>query len=476
MNIIQSFFQRFALAVIVVVVACSCSVLDQRPEAQISDADAITNLRAAEAALAGLYNELQGATGQGNNTGRGYTGRFQMISDVSAELAQSVGTWDPYREMDTYAINPDNQEVREYWFGAYRTVNQANNLIVAVPKLTGIQDADKNRILGEAYFVRALVFFDLSRTFGGVPGVYGDLGVPLPLEPSRGVSFPSRASLADSWARVETDLQEALKFLPDAATRGKATKGAANALLARYYLYRRDYTKAAEFATTVLRDSVKYRLTATVAEIYANNNTTESILEMQFNSADQSDFAVWYLPAALGGSRGDLAAHTEFYESIPAGDDRKLLFRFDMVQRFWFPSKYAKGGGLNNTHVLRVAEMFLTRAEAIVKGNLPAGTAAATADLNRVRNRAKLANYDAAKDGTLELAIENERKMELMYEGHRFFDLCRTGRAMTVLASVPRTNSPGAPGRLTNAGRQVMPIPLVDMLANKNLVQNPAYR
>lgn len=128
--------------------------------------------------------------------------------------------------------------------------------------------------------------------------------------------------------------------------------------------------------------------------------------------------------------------------------------------------------------IVGIAEMFLIRAEAINKGNL-SGTGssqAAIADLNRIRTRAKAAPYDAAKDGSVELAIENERKLEFMFEGHRFYDLARTGRALTVLTSVARTNSPGAPARLTVAGRQVMPIPAADILANTNLVQNSAYK
>ncbi len=455
--------------------ACT-NLLEQKPETEISDAGAITNVKGAEAAIAGMYNALQGSTGQGNNTGRGYTGRFQMIADVSSDIAQSIGTWDFYREMDTYSVNVDNQEIREYWFGAYRAVNQANNIIAAVPGLGDAPQEVKNRMLGEAYFVRALVFFDLARTFGGIPGVYGELGVPLPLEPSRGVSQPTRASLQDTWTRIEADLNQARTLLQGVRVdRTRANIGAVNALLARMYLYIRNYARAAELASTVLADSTYFRLTPTVAEIYANKNTTESIFELQFNAANQSDARLWYAPGAIGG-RGDLAAHTEFYMSIPDADARKALFGFDMVTRVWYPTKYIKGGNIDNQHIIRVAEMLLTRAEAIVRGNLPAGQAQALADLNRVRTRARLPAYDATRDGSLETAIERERAVELMFEGHRWFDLVRTGRALTVLASVPRSNAPGSPARLTAAGRQVMPIPNVDIINNPNLVQNSAYR
>lgn len=461
--------------------ASSCNeFLTRLPETEIADNTAITNRRGTEAAIAGMYNAVQGSTGQGNNTGRGYSGRFQMIGDVSADISQSVGTWDFYREMDTYAVNADNQEIREYWLGAYRSVNQANNIIAALqgsatpfPDLT---EALRNRYLGEAYFVRALAFFDLTRTFGGVPNVYGEQGIPLPLEPSRGVTRPARASLQETWARIEMDLNQARTLLANAPVdRTRANIAAVNALFARYHLYLRNWARAAEFATLVIADSARFRLMPTVAEIYANKNTNESILELQFNAANPSDARVWYAPGAIGG-RGDLAAHDEFYRSIPDADARKSLFAFDNVTRFWYPTKYIKAGNIDNMHILRVAEMYLTRAEAIAKGGLMGGQDAAIADLNRVRTRARLANYNAMSDGTVEQAIERERTLELMFEGHRFFDLARTGRALTVLASVPRTNSPSAPARLTVAGRQVMPIPNVELLNNPNLVQNSAYR
>lgn len=475
--------KRSLLSLLLMLVGCvgswllvGCDTfLTQAPETEIADAAAITNRRGAEAAIAGLYNAFQGSTGQGNNTGRGYSGRFQMIADVSADFAQSVGTWDFYREMDTYSVNADNQEIREYWYGAYRSVNQANNIIASMPNVADANDAIKNRYLGEAYFIRGITFFDLARTFGGIPNVYGELGVPLPLEPARGVTKPARATLQETWSRIEMDLNQARTLLAGVTDRTRANIGAVNAILARYYLYTRNYTRAAEFATSVIADSTRFRLAPTVAEIYANKNTNESVFELQFNAANQSDARVWYAPGAIGG-RGDLAAHDEFYRSIPDADARKALFAFDMVTRFWYPTKYIKAGNIDNMHIVRIAEMYLTRAEAIVKGNLPGGQDAAIADLNRIRNRARLPNYNAATDGSLDLAIERERGLELMFEGHRWFDLARTGRALTVLASVPRTNSPTAPARLMNAGRQVMPIPNADLLNNTNLVQNSAYR
>ncbi|MFN3801198.1 RagB/SusD family nutrient uptake outer membrane protein, partial [Belliella pelovolcani] len=134
----------------------ACNVLDQEPETQISDQTAFTNEKSADAALAGLYHQLQSGFYYGRN--------FQIISDVSSDISQSVGTWDFYRELDTYQLDASNLEITNFYTAAYRAVNQANNIIAEVPNIEMTQ-ARKDNIIGQAYFVRALAFFDLNRVF-----------------------------------------------------------------------------------------------------------------------------------------------------------------------------------------------------------------------------------------------------------------------------------------------------------------------
>lgn len=442
----------------------SCNVLDQEPELQISDERSITNLSGATSALFGAYNQLQGV----------YQGRLQRVSDVSGDVSQSIGTWDFYREMDTYAVSADNTELLDLWTFIYRTVNQSNNLIAEIPNIQATQ-VQKDNILGEAYFLRGLSFFDAARVWGGVPGVFGELGVPLPLTPARGVdetSFPKRASLQDTYAQVKSDLDEALRLLPEnqannAATRGRATKSAARALLSRLHLYLGQWTEAEARATEVINDS-KFSLIP-YASIYSSDNSNESIFEVQFNNADQSGLRFWYVPGALGG-RGELAANANFYASFSNDDVRKTLFGRDNVVEVWYPSKYIRAGNIDNAHVLRIAEMHLNRAEARAKKASP-DMAGAKADLDLIRNRAGLGEY--LSDIPMLEAIERERRWEFYAEGHIFFDLVRTGRALTVLQNVERKNGPAV--NLTSANRQVMPIPRRDIDANPNLVQNQGY-
>jgi starch-binding outer membrane protein, SusD/RagB family len=445
----------------------SCEVLDQKPELQIADEQAITNRSGADAALAGMYNQLQEV----------YQGRLQRLSDVSSDVAQSVGTWDFYREMDTYSVSPDNTELLDIWTFAYRGVNIANNVITGVPQINDIPQATKDAIVGQAHFVRGLLFFELVRIWGGVPNVVGTGGIPIPKEPSRAASSPARASLQETYAQIESDLQKAEQLLPttlgsDALDRGRATKLTAKALMSRLYMYTRTWAKTEQFATEVLADA-RFKLNPNYNDIFEGKNTSEGILELQYNSSDQSSVRFWYAPCTIGG-RGELAVHDGFYnELIDSKDNRGRLFARDNVARVWYPTKYIKGGNIDNTHVLRVAEMHLNRAEARAQTNNVAG---ALADLNAVRARAGLAAIAATTPAAVLLAIEEERRREFAFEGHRWFDLVRTGRALTVLAAVGRTNSPGAPASLKDSFRQIMPIPTQERNANANVQQNDGYK
>ncbi len=451
----------------------SCDVLEQEPETQISDQGAFTNEKSADAALAGLYHQLQAG---------GYYGRnFQIISDVSADISQSIGTWDFYRELDTYSIDASNTELNNFYITGYRTVNQANNLIASVPGID-MPQAKRDNLTGQAYFARGLAFFDLNRVFGGMPGKVGTQSVVLPLQPSRGVNesiFLSRPALAVGYAQVKSDLIDALALLPeaqasDAFSRSRAVKASARALLSRLHLYLGEWDDVISTSTAVISDS-RYSLVPNYSNIFSGKLTSESIFELEFNNADQSGLRNWYLPSTGGlGGRGDLSMHTDFVDQIRANpmDSRGAMFGFNAAEGVYFPLKYQKAGNIDNVHILRIAEMYLNRAEAHANNS---SIALAVTDLNKIRNRANVASYTGAmtKEAVL-LAIERERAFEFYLEGHRFFDLVRTGRALTVLSAVNRRNS-SVPIAIGEAYKQIMPIPRVDILANPNLDQNPGY-
>ncbi len=450
----------------------SCNVLDQEPQTEISDQTAFTNEKSADAAISGLYHQLQNAFYYGRN--------FQIIADVSGDISQSVGTWDFYRELDTYQLDASNLEITNFYTAAYRAVNQANNLIAELPNIEMPQEK-KDNLIGQAYFVRGLAFFDLNRVFGGVPGVHGELSVVLPLTPSRAVNenlFPSRPGLAEGYSQVEADLLAALNLLPETQanntdTKARAVKGTARALLSRFYLYIKNYPEVIRLSTEVLDDN-KYELESDYLSIFSSDFSSESIFELEFIAADQSAMRFWYFPGAQGG-RGELAVHESFIAEIQedSNDIRGTMFGFDAVQGVFYPTKYNKAGNIDNAHIIRLSEMYLNRAEAYAQS--PTTLALAVADMNAVKQRAGAAPYAGPMTAeAVLLEIEKERKFEFAFEGHRFFDLVRTGRALTVLNSVNRKNS-SAPVTLDQAWKQILPIPRDELLSNPNMIQNPNY-
>lgn len=457
--------------VVILLAVMGCDVLNQEPQTAISEDIAIRDLKSADAALNGLYSQLQADEYYGSN--------IQIMSDVTSDISQSVGTWDFYREMDTYVTSAGNLENRNLWFQAYSAVNHANNLIADVPGLEDVSQENKDRILGQAYFIRALAFFDLTRTFGGVPGVAGTLGIPIVTEPSRQIdenSFPSRASIEASYAQVSADLQEAESRLTGFSSPGRASEAAAVALQARLNLYTQNFDQAESFATQVLQN-YNFQLVENFADIFINENTSEAIFELAFNTTDGNDIRFWYFPSS-GGGRGDIALHDAYAEMVMArsNDERGNLIAFDDNVGVYYTTKYRKSGGDDNIQILRLGEIYLIRAEARARKSVP-DLAGALTDLNEIRNRAGLTDTAGVGVDTQEevlRAIEHERGIEFIQEGHRWFNLVRTGRAIEVLTNIDRTN--GDPVSITNPGRMVFPIPSRDIDANDNLEQNEAYK
>ena len=168
-------------------------------------------------------------------------------------------------------------------------------------------------------------------------------------------------------------------------------------------------------------------------------------------------------------------AYAEMVMSRP-NDERGDLIAFDGNVGVYYPTKYQKSGADDNIQILRLAEMYLNRAEARARQETP-DVPGALSDLNEIRNRAGLQDTTGAgvddPDEVLQ-AIEKERGIEFIIEGHRWYDLVRTGRAMDVLTNIDRTNSD--PVSLDDPGRMVFPIPSRDIDANENLDQNEAYQ
>lgn len=310
--------------------------------------------------------------------------------------------------------------------------------------------------------MRALNFFYLVNLFGDVP---------MPLQTDyRVTALLPRTPVQDVYNQIVQDLTEAQTLLKPAypsASRSRPNLWTATALLARVYLYQKNWVQAEAQSTAVINSGI-YSLAATPAGVFTatSNETIWQLLRDNGNTAEGSNF----IPSSAT-TRPTYALTAFLVGAFTTGDTRKSSWVGTSTVSgtpYLYPAKYKVRTTTPITEYyiyLRLAEQYLIRAEARAQqGNI----SGAQADLNKTRNRAGLANTTASDAPSLLLALEKERQVELMFEwGHRWFDLKRTGRIDAVLG----TEKP-AGWQPTDA---LYPIPDGQLKANPFLVQNPGY-
>lgn len=441
------------LAAASLLTACD-SPLEVDPTASIDSETALNTPRGIELGLNGAYRSLQ--------SGNSYA-LFEMVfPDLYADNLTFTGTFQTHREVSLRNVIATNGDVLAHWGTAYSGINRANNILEAIPAVAALTAAEAAQYRGEALFLRAINYFNLVRWYGDVPIV---LTAAKGVDPA--TSFPSRDPAASVYTRVVTDLEEAVTLLPTPRLNGRANRSAAQALLARVYLERGgagDYANAVARATSVIGSGL-YSLNANYRTNWTTKHSPESIFELSFSLNNANSLAFWFYPQPLSGRWG-FSPSLNLFNSYEAGDPR----RDQSIQisataaactsncRYGF--KYHRiANGDDNVPILRLAEMYLIRAEA--NARLNAADATVQADINVVRARAGRAPTAAAGQAALLDAILQERRVELAFEGHRFFDLRRRGTATTVLSLA--------------ATRLLFPIPQTERDVNKNLLQNPGY-
>jgi hypothetical protein len=426
--------------------------LDVTPKQSVDVQDALSTSSGVLTALNGAYADLGNAYFFGGDT--------YLYSDLLADAGEIRwnGTYAGLTQIYNKSIPVNNSFVANTWLQGYRVINDVNNVLNA---LNVVDAAQRDRVEGEAKFIRGSVYFELVRLFAkawndGNPA--NNPGVPLVLTPTTGITEASkvkRNSVAEVYAQVIKDLSDAEAKLPT-ANGFYATKYSAAGMLARVYLQKADYSNAANEANTVI-SSGRYSLASSYASAFPYSasaqvpNTSEDVFAMQVTTTQGSnDLYTFYSPT----SRGDIdirAAHLALYEN---GDQRKTFFTNSggSVYTSKYLSHYA------NVQIIRLAEMYLIRAEA----NFRLGTAVGDTplnDINRIRNRSGLPSLTAA-DLTLS-KILMERKLELAFEGASLHDIKRTQGSVGTLP----WNSP----------KLILPIPDREIIANPNLVQNEGY-
>ncbi|PSQ67892.1 MAG: hypothetical protein BRD29_05105 [Bacteroidetes bacterium QH_2_67_10] len=410
----------FALALVGLLAAtvAGCdSLLKKDPPDEISNEQAITDAGGAEAALTGAYNALQSSA---------YYGGGQLfLLDVTTENTMHVGTYTSYANADQQRFETSNAVISDLFGALYDGINRTNNIIERVPQVE-MDEAERARIVGEAHFLRALMYHDLVRLWGGVP-------VRLEATASADLGPVERDSRSAVYEQITSDLSMAADRLsaggPSQAKR--ASLGAVRALEARVALYRENWSAAASAADAVL--GMDYTLASDFGAIFDGEGTSEDLFKVDFNAQSINDLAYYYFPSSLGG-RGELAPDTDLIDAFPAGDERGAWSIDSTGDGTPYGAKYRRTDGSEDVHVLRLAEMLLIKAEAHARqGELDAAVTA----YNRLRTRAGLPEHTLGDDvsGQSEVldAVWREWRLEMAFEGARWPNLVRTGRATDVL-------------------------------------------
>lgn len=439
------------LALTMCFTACN-KALDLKPTGSIDQAQAILTSNDVQSTLVGTYNRAGLADV--------YGGGIFVYQDLLATqtVVNFAGTFQGLSQIAAQAITNDNGFAEGTWLGAYQVINQSNNVIANLSKV----DADQaDRVEGEAKFLRGLTYFDLARIYGrawndGDPGT--NLAVPLVLTPTTVVtdaSYVTRNTVKDVYAQAIADLKTAEEKLPE-DNDFYANTYSASAILARLYLQQGDYANALIEANKVI-ESGAFELVGDYEDEFGGtaahvSNTTEDIFAIQVTEQQGTNALNTYYASSGFGGRGDIRVRSSFLAEFEPGDVRGEFFTGSTTIRTRkFNNQYG------NVHVVRLAEMYLIRAEANIRLGSAEGDTPAN-DVNLIRTRAGIEELP-----TVTLAnVLTERRHELYFEGGFFLHDAK--RLQQNIGALPY-NSP----------RLIFPVPLREINANNKLIQNEGY-
>lgn len=435
--------------------------LTTEPLNAVSDETTITDKVSAETALRAVYRQFGNIGYYGENyVTFGYFPSGDIKNLTTGGSANLVNA----------NFRTDEVLFNTTWVAIYNAINRANHVITKVPLVNDplLTTALKNQYIGEAKFLRALAYFDLARAWGGVQII---------LEPTASLQNTpqvKRSTLAQTYAQVLKDLEDAEPLLPDAVNRIRATKRTVWALRARLHLYNKEWDQAEFYATKLIEKSADYTLIAPFSNWFADNVkiSRESIFELQFSVNNVNSTRIQMAHSTNGGQYR-YAPNDRFVQLLndpTVGGGRKALITSVTQSGIvnWVGNLYYRRDATDPAYIFRIAEMYLIRAEARAQQDNLSTTTGALFDLNLVRDRAELAPSSAVGKADILLAIEEERRFEFAFEPHRWFDLARTGRAKAVLEALN-------PNVTIDAHQYIFPIPIIQIQLDKNLEQNPDY-
>lgn len=458
------------LAASISMFSCKKSFLDQKPYTSVSSEDALKTAADIKTALNGAYANLRGGELRG--------AAVPLLGDLLADnIYLSTINMGLFNGENSYSITTDGAYSNRVWQFGYVNILQVNNIIDAALN----QGTEVMQYKGEAYAIRALVYFDLVRLFGKpYTQEPNSLGVPIVLhyDPA---ALPKRNTVAEVYAQILSDLDQAISLMSQYNGSAKFSKYAALALKAKVNLYKGAYQNAYDQAKEVLNSSGFTLVNrADLADYWAaaaphdQSNKVETLFELAsdaFSNNGLEELSLHFSQA--DNSEGEMLTTQSLFDTYTNTDVRRNLILKGARNRVggedpaYIVNKYpVLVGDFNEKKVIRLSEIQLIAAEAAYRLNKE--TEALTWLNGLISRRDPSLTYTST--GTALLAdIVKERRKELAFEGDRFFDLNRLNQ------DILRTEE--YPSGIIKAGdyRRVMPVPLGEINVNPNIIQNPGY-
>jgi starch-binding outer membrane protein, SusD/RagB family len=457
--------------------------LDQAPYNAISQTQAFNSESDFTNAIRGAYQGFRLGSYYGGTDG----GSMIITPDVLADnlIINSQGR---QSQQNFFLYNYTANNTWSLWNNAYTTILRANKVL---ENLDNLKDGDfKTNIKAEALAIRGLAHFDLLRVYAKrfVGATAGDLGVPYVTSTSPN-ELPARTPLIESYNNVVKDLLAAETGIANTNAVGRLNKPAVQGLLGRVYLYMGQWQNAIDKSTLAIDNAPANRKLATFAQfpsIWLDQTEQEVLFKVKILDSDNTSVGVGYGQSSPQGVRPEYSPTFELVNAYASTDVRKDVYIGQTTfngKQFNYIKKYAgrASGNANvvDVKVIRLSEVYLNRAEAYARLNQDVK---ALQDLNEIRSR-RYSDFNpitSIETGTSLLnAILLQRRLELAFEGHRFFDLKRLGLAVTRTSSGDFIDGTGAApavnGIEAGSPKFALPIPQSELDVNKNITQNGGY-
>jgi hypothetical protein len=457
---IARLFLPVSLLLLTILFSCRKFVEVKTSRTELLETVVFDNDLSAISAVAGLYVKMNEAT---FNIFCGGTSVFTGLSSDEIINSTTNATYDPFSKNSLASTNSTVNS--RFWSRVYPIIYQANAIIDGLNQTNRIADSLKNELIGEAKLVRAFAYFNMVNLFGDVPLVVST--------DYRINSIMPRMPVALIYQQIVQDLNDAQTTVSPATISGRPNKWAAKALLARVYLYLKNYTEAENQSSSLINSGV-FSLVSNLNAVFLENSTETiwQIMPVGTSNLNAPEGNI-FIPSSAT-SRPTFSITPFLLNAFEINDQRKTNWTKTVVvngQSYTYPFKYKIKSNANVTEaniIFRLSEQYLIRAESRANQNKLTGSNSAESDLNIIRSRSGLPNATATTLNQMMSAIEKERQAELFCEwGHRWYDLKRWGRANDVLGINKSPN--------WNATDALWPIPINEININVFLTQNPGY-